>query len=320
MAAQMVQSESFGEASWVHEVRAILTDADASAWRAERADELRGRVKAVVAYVRERHRERSEAQSSARLLRTEALLATMERALPAEPTRARWAAFVGEVHPEYEALVHELPAPSESPLKAVRPTNYARSVFHCASAMVGVVTVGLVRAHAIIVGIAVSFAVYAWAQEIGRRFSPRFNDWLMKMYGPVSHPHERYRINSATWYATALVILALVASRPATMAALAILGVADPVAALVGRRWGKHRFRTGRSLEGMLGFLVSGMVVASLALVFAGGLALGQILVLAFVGAAVGAVVELVTTKLDDNLTIPIAVGGAMTLVGSLLY
>jgi dolichol kinase len=70
----------------------------------------------------------------------------------------------------------------------------------------------------------------------------------------------------------------------------------------------------------MLGFLVSGMVVASLALVFAGGLALGQILVLAFVGAAVGAVVELVTTKLDDNLTIPIAVGGAMTLVGSLLY
>ena len=35
MGAQLVV-----EAVWVHEVRAILRDADASAWRAERADEL----------------------------------------------------------------------------------------------------------------------------------------------------------------------------------------------------------------------------------------------------------------------------------------
>lgn len=304
------------DATWIREVRAVLTDADSSAWRAERADDLRRRVTALVASIRERLEERVS-RPSTQLTRTESLVATMERALPAEPTRARWAAFVGEVHPEYEALVLALPqgvAPS-----VVRPTNYTRSLFHFTAAVVGVATVALIRSHALVVMIAVAFVIYAWSMETGRRLSPRMNEWLMRLYSHVSHPHERYRINSATWYATALVILAFVASRPATMASLAVLGVADPVAALVGRRWGRHRFSTGRSLEGMLAFIVSGTLVAMIALSLAGGVPPLQLVVLSLVAGIVGAIVELVTTRLDDNLTIPVAVGGAVTVVAAIL-
>ncbi len=313
----------FAEGSWVREVRAILADADSSAYRAERADELRKRVTTVVAAVRQRLNERAPDAVDASRARTQSLVSTMESALPTEPTRARWAAFVGVVHPKYEALVDALPRAVKSRASvapSVRPTNYARSLFHCSAAAVGLVSVALIPSHAVILGIALTFAVYAWSMEIGRRFSPRMNDWLMRMYGPVSHPHERYRINSATWYATALVFLALFSARPATMAALAVLGVADPVAALVGRRWGKHALRAGRSLEGTLGFVASGTLVAAGALAWAGGLEASQIARLALLAGVSGALAELVATRLDDNLTIPVAVGSALTAAAALFY
>jgi len=306
------------EAVWVDEVRAILRDADASAWRAERADELRRRVRDVIATVRIRLAAQTDASSLATVDRAQALAATMERALPEESTRARWSAFVGEVHPSYEALVAELPT-GIAALK-VRPTNYSRSIFQCGSAAVGLFSVAFIPSRAIILGIAVTFATYAWSMEIGRRFSPRMNAWLMRIYSRVSHPHERYKVNSATWFATALVLLALFSTRPATMAALAVLGVADPVAALVGRRWGKHMLRAGRSLEGTLGFLASGGIVAALALLLAGGLVASQVAVLALLAAAAGALAELVATRVDDNLTIPVAVGAALTAAGALLH
>jgi len=305
------------EAVWVHEVRAILRDADASAWRAERADELRRRVSEVVASVRERFHDAAETSAPESLDRARDLVATMESALPTEPSRARWAAFVGEVHPRYQALVEALPAEVAPP--TVRPTNYTRSLFHCGSAAVGLAVVALVRSHVALVLIALAFLVYAWSMELGRRHIPRMNAWLMRQYARVSHPHETNQVNSATWYTTALFLLALFSTREATMAALAVLGVADPVAALVGRRWGRHTLRAGRSLEGTLGFFVSGSIVAALALLLAGGLAPGRVVGFSLLAGLVGAVAELFTKRLDDNLTIPVAVGAALTAAGLLL-
>jgi dolichol kinase len=201
----------------------------------------------------------------------------------------------------------------------VRPTNYARSVFHCGSAAVGLFTVAFLPSHTGILIIAIAFATYAWSMEIGRRVFPGLNDWLMRAYSRVSHPHERYTVNSATWYATALVLLALFATRPATMASLAVLGVADPVAALVGRRWGTHILRAGRSLEGTLAFIVTGSIVAALALLLAGGLSAGRVAGFALLSGVAGALAELVATRVDDNLTIPAAVGGVLTAAAALL-
>ena len=70
--------------------------------------------------------------------------------------------------------------------------------------------------------VAITFATYAWSMEIGRRVHAPLNAALMRLYAQVAHPHERTHVNSGTWYATALVLLALLATRPATMAALAV--------------------------------------------------------------------------------------------------
>ncbi|HEY2512036.1 MAG TPA: hypothetical protein VGI39_14310 [Polyangiaceae bacterium] len=297
------------QAVWARDqVREILREADPRVWQAERAEELRRRVRDLVAKLRAQASDESTA--SAFMERLRQLGAAMERALPDESTRARWAAFVGAVSPEYEALVAALPKSEPAPHR--RPANYARSALHFSSAAVGVLCVAYLQ-RSWLIGIAVVFAFYAWAMEAGRRVSPRLNERLMRFYSSVAHTHEYYRVNSGTWYATALVILAVLSVRPASMAALAVLGVADPVAAFVGRRWGKHKIRTGRSLEGTLAFVGSASVAAAIALAWAGVRSPGEFLALTAISAVAGALAELVTESLDDNLTIPVTVGAVAT-------
>ena len=307
-----MEAELGTNALWARDqVREILREADPRVWQAERADELRRRVRELVAKLRAEVTDGATGSAGPGFLdRLRKLGAAMERALPDESTRARWAAFVGAVSPEYEALVAALP--KSEPVPHRRPTNYARSAFHFASASVGVICVAYLG-RSWLIGIALAFAFYAWTMEAGRRISPRLNERLMRFYAPVAHTHEYYKVNSATWYATALVILSFLSVRPATMAALAVLGVADPVAALVGRRWGKHKIRTGRSLEGTLAFMGSAAVAAGIALAWAGVRSPGEFVALTVISAVAGALAELVTESLDDNLTIPVTVGAVAT-------
>lgn len=306
----MEAAEVGAHALWVQQVRDILREADPSAWRAERADELRRRVKEIVAAAQRRSSEGAPARFRERV-RT--LVAAMERSLPVESTRSRWAAFVSEVHPEYEALLASMPADGLRAQPNHRPTNYARSLLHFASAGVGFASVALFPSRRTQLVISISFAVYAWSMEIVRRVSPGFNKRLMRFYGPVAHPHEHFRVNSATWFATALVLLATFSARPGMIAGLAVLGVADPLAALVGRRWGKHQLRAGRSLEGTLAFFLSGIVAAAAGLALVGIAPAGRTLGFAVAASIAGAMAELWTMKLDDNLTIPLVVGAVVT-------
>ena len=101
-------------------------------------------------------------------------------------------------------------------------------------------------------------AVSAWSMEIARRLSDRVNERLMRVFKHVAHPHERYRVNSSTWYVTALLLLALFGTRLSQSLAVVVLAVADPAAALIGRRFGRTRLLDNRSLEGTLAFFVVG--------------------------------------------------------------
>jgi dolichol kinase len=309
---------------WPHEhVLEILREADPSAWRAEKAEALRQRVRSVVETLKRRSTEIANggAVPGAFLDRIRSLGATMERALPTDATRARWAAFVGAVHPEYEALLASFPpeasgaSGSSANGKHHRPTNYARSFMHFVAALVGCTAVEFLPRKGLL-AVSLSFFTYAWSMEAARRVSPAINARLMRFYRGVIHPHEHFRVNSATWFATSLLLLASLASRKGMMAALCVLGVADPFAALIGRRWGRHKIRTGRSLEGTIAFVISGTLTAALGLALLGE-AVGNgpsVMTLALWAALTGAVAELVTSKLDDNLTIPVAVGAVVTL------
>lgn len=202
-------------------------------------------------------------------------------------------------------------------LVTARPSNHARSLFHLASGAFALALVRLLPSRAWLVGTAAAFALAAWTMEITRRRSESVNDRLMRFFGPVAHPDERRRVNSSTWYVTALLTLALLAPRYAAEVGVLVLAVADPAAAFVGRRFGRTRFGNGRSLEGALSFLGVGACAAFAWLTLASAMPIAHAAALAVAGAAVGALAELNATRVDDNFSIPVVVAASVTALGT---
>ncbi len=214
----------------------------------------------------------------------------------------------------------DAPRDASPALPKSRPANYARSLFHMGSAAFALALLRLLPGRGWIVGVSAAFAVSGWTMEIWRRRSPAANARVMAVFAPVAHPHERHGVNSSTYYVTALLLLALFAPLRAAELGVIVLGLADPAAGLIGRRFGKTRLRAGRSLEGTLGFALVGALAAGAWLAAFHAPVSTALGLLALVAGVAGALAELLSTRLDDNFTIPVAVSAAVTAAQVFLF
>ena len=239
--------------------------------------------------------------------------------LKAAELSAAWQQLRTELTPRYEALAKALAA-YDIHVPALRPTNIKRSVFHVISGLVALGLIELVLSPSQLALVGGAFCVLAWSLETARRVSPAASDLIMKVFAPVAHPHEYHRVNSATWYSTALFVLGLSGSTMLGALGVIVLGFADPVAGLIGRKWGNTPLINGRTLEGTLAFVATGTVASLVTLyVFhpdvgpAAGFAMG------FAGALLGGLAELVSRRVDDNLSIPLATAAGAGAVAAWL-
>jgi dolichol kinase len=252
--------------------------------------------------------------------RMKALHERLEAELPAEDGTAyrmgsRWVAFRAAVTPAYEALSrklqeHQFTAPT------LRPTNYLRTFFHVMNAVVCIGIMWGMPSLFYCLAITVPLVGWAWTVEILRRSRPEMNARVMKFFGPIAHAYEYERINSATWYVTAILILNLTMSPLVAGIGLAVLGVGDPMSGLIGRRFGKTKIMHGRSVEGSLAFVLAATVAAfGAGFLFAPTLPIATLVALSLSGALAGAVAEIVSVRVDDNLSIGLASGTAALLM-----
>jgi dolichol kinase len=231
-----------------------------------------------------------------------------------------WETFRKRLHVAYDALVVALQQEAAIELPTLRPTNYTRSLFHVCSAVGSAMLVQHVLSPRGMIWVAGAFTVAGWTMEISRRHSALANRLLMGVFKHVAHEHERHRINSSTWYTTALLLIALTMSPMACTAALLVLGLGDPAAGLVGRRFGRIRLANGKSLEGALAFVAAGALAAGVALaLYYPTLSPLSVLILALASAVAGALAELFFTRVDDNFSIPLAAGAGCSLAAALL-
>jgi dolichol kinase len=230
-----------------------------------------------------------------------------------------WADLKAQLRERYASLSTALRR-ERVKVPELRPTNYARSGFHVGAAVVCVVLVVSLSSQQL-PWAAGAFAAWAWTMEGLRRVSRRANALMMAFFRPIAHEQERDRVNSATWYMTSLVLLALTYSPLLCVAGVAVLGLADPLAGLVGRRFGRVRLVNGRSLEGSLTFVVVGTLAARAAmlLVDTGSLSSGVLWITALAAALAGGLAELLSRRVDDNLAIPLTAAGTAATVLSLM-
>ncbi|MDH3889596.1 MAG: phosphatidate cytidylyltransferase [candidate division Zixibacteria bacterium] len=135
---------------------------------------------------------------------------------------------------------------------------------------------------------------------------------LERFFGRMIRPHEKQGdFSGATYILSTVCFTVALFDKPIAIAAIAFIIVGDTLAALVGRKFGRRRFFGSKSLEGSTACLAGTLIVA----VFTPGLAL----TVAVAGAVVAAVVEALPFGIDDNVTVPILSGLAMTLVTQIL-
>jgi len=156
--------------------------------------------------------------------------------------------------------------------------------------------------------------------DLARYYIPAISTWFYKWFGWLLRRHEtdnnQKRLNGASNVLIAVSLCVLIFPKIIAINAITVLIISDTTSALIGRRFGRHRF-FGKSLEGSTAFFVSAMLVILVAPKI--HYVLAEYLI-GFIAAFVGAIVEALPIKIDDNLSIPISVGFVMWGLYSLMH
>jgi dolichol kinase len=145
--------------------------------------------------------------------------------------------------------------------------------------------------------------------DTARYYFPPVARWFYGWFGWLLRRHEtdtaKKRLNGASNVLIAASLSVLLFPKIIAINAFTILIVSDTTSALVGRRFGRHRF-LAKSLEGSLAFFISAVIVIFIVPKID---RLPMEYIIGVVAAAIGTVVEASSVKIDDNLSIPISVG-----------
>jgi len=194
---------------------------------------------------------------------------------------------------------------------------------------------GLLAPQDIFLPALVSITIAALILDIVRLRSPRVNRRFVISFRPLLREREFSTLNGSTYFLIAASIVFIFVDKSIAAIALAFVAVGDPVAGMVGERWGKPRviaeernfseaprfprnlrFRVmrGKSLEGSSACfgacLVVGVILAAVT-----NVALWVIVV----GAISATVIEFLPLPVNDNLSIPLVSAGVMSLVHAIV-
>jgi dolichol kinase len=263
-----------------------------------RLEELRDRCRALL--------ERAPDAAGERWARLTSALRELRAALESGAARAYLLARYEDTARAYE---HWRNAQTAESARSLAPLIGARSYFHMAMGLLatGMYQFVLSRAQAVTILLTV-LGVFG-TLEITRRIWPRWNDVLVnRVFKHIVRPREYHKVNSATYYLVALCLLTPFFSRPALLSGVLVLAFGDPAAAWIGKAFGRRKLYGKKSLAGSLAFLAAGSIAAGVFLVACyPALPLGLRLLTAVSASFAGALAELFSSRLDDNLTVPIA-------------
>lgn len=137
------------------------------------------------------------------------------------------------------------------------------------------------------------------------RLKTRARKIVDETVGQMLKNQEKKSFTGVFWMAVASVVVSTFAAPAAISYAFAVLALADPTAALVGKYIPSHRFYKKKSYTGSAAFFFVALFT-SLVFFFITGCT-GDILLNGLIAAAVLTLVEIFSPPLDDNFTILVA-------------
>ena len=182
--------------------------------------------------------------------------------------------------------------------------EFRRKSIHLVGLIVPISYIFIERHQAVIaVGILVSIALLI---ELLKALWPPFQVVFYQVFTPLLRSHERNgAITGATYYLIGVFLPILVFPKILAIVCIFFMILGDMAAALIGKKWGRTKLFSQKSLEGSLACFLVCILIALVKFNPA----------VAIIGALVATMVEVLPSKLDDNLTMPVLSGLAMYLV-----
>jgi diacylglycerol kinase (CTP) len=146
--------------------------------------------------------------------------------------------------------------------------------------------------------------------DVARLNLPSLNRFVYTRFGGIIRNNEKQKLTGTAPYILGIGLSLYAFSAAIASAAICFLAFGDVAATTIGERYGKTKIGA-KSLEGTAAFIAAGLF-AGLVLLPAAGAHVPTGIIAA--GAVIAAAVELIPLA-NDNLTIPIVSGAAMTLL-----
>lgn len=160
--------------------------------------------------------------------------------------------------------------------------------------------------------VALTMSVVLIGLDLLRLALPKLNQILVPLFKPVLREHETKNLTAATYLLIGVTIAIVLYSKTIVLLMLAMLSLADPIAAIVGTKIGKDRLIGGKTLQGSIAaFIVCTLV--GLTFFVALNMFSDRLVLISLLCGLIGSLSELIPiAKLDDNLTFPILCSSAL--------
>jgi glycerol-3-phosphate acyltransferase PlsY len=165
----------------------------------------------------------------------------------------------------------------------------------------------LVEANIFLPGLISATAAFLILEFTRLKFA-RVNRRFLAFFHLLLREREASTLTGSAYLLIAACIVFLLCDKYIAVMAVAFVAVGDPVAGMVGERWGKAKVR-GKTLARSSACLVSCLAIGAILTAITD---VGLWLVL--IGAVCATAVESLSLPVNDNLTIPLVSGGVMML------
>lgn len=134
---------------------------------------------------------------------------------------------------------------------------------------------------------------------------PKFKKLFKGIFGKMLKNEEEERITGATWLMLSFTLCILIFKKEIAILSLLFMTISDTIASIGGKLFGRHKIMN-KTLEGSILFLVSAFIITIFFKIN---------IHLKLFSSFAGTIAEIIPSPLDDNLFVPLVVGGLLEIL-----